>query len=120
MCGLEFLEGIPGSIGGALRMNAGAMGGATFDVVESVRVMDFDGNVRELSPAEMAVDYRGCATLKNHVALGAVLRGTPDSRGIHRAADERVQPETLEFAARRAERRLHVQESADDSGGQAD
>ena len=79
LCGLEFLEGIPGSIGGALRMNAGAMGSATFDAVESVRLMDFDGNVRELSPAEMAIDYRGCATLKNHVALGAVLRGKPDS-----------------------------------------
>ena len=79
LCGLEFLEGIPGSVGGALRMNAGAMGSATFDAVESVRLMDFDGNVRELSPSEMAVEYRGCATLKNHVALGAVLRGRPDS-----------------------------------------
>ncbi len=79
LCGLEFLEGIPGSVGGALRMNAGAMGSATFDVVESVRTMDFAGGVREFSPAEMAVAYRGCATLKNHVALGAVLRGKPDS-----------------------------------------
>ncbi len=79
LCGLEFLEGIPGSIGGALRMNAGAMGSATFDAVESVRLMDFDGNVRELSPGEMSVAYRGCATLKNCVALGAVLRGRPDS-----------------------------------------
>jgi len=79
LCGLEFLEGIPGSIGGALRMNAGAMGSATFDVVESVRVMDLEGSVRELLPAEMAVAYRGCATLKDHVALGAVLRGKPDS-----------------------------------------
>jgi UDP-N-acetylenolpyruvoylglucosamine reductase len=79
LSGLEFLEGIPGSVGGALRMNAGAMGSATFDAVESVRLMDFDGYLRELSPAEMAVAYRGCATLKNHVALSALLRGKPDS-----------------------------------------
>jgi len=61
LSGVEFLEGIPGSVGGALRMNAGAMGSATFDVVESVRVMDFDGRVRELAPNEMAVEYRSCA-----------------------------------------------------------
>jgi UDP-N-acetylenolpyruvoylglucosamine reductase len=79
VCGLEFLEGIPGSIGGALRMNAGAMGGATFDAVVSVRVMDFDGAVRELLAAEMVVAYRGCATLKSLVALGAVLVGRADS-----------------------------------------
>jgi UDP-N-acetylenolpyruvoylglucosamine reductase len=74
LSGVEFLEGIPGSVGGGLRMNAGAMGSATFDVVESVRVMDFSGNARELSPREMAVEYRGCATLKNHIALAAVFR----------------------------------------------
>ena len=79
LSGLEFLEGIPGSVGGALRMNAGAMGGATFDVVELVRLMDFDGNTRELTPAEMSVKYRGCATLRNHIALGAVLKGRADS-----------------------------------------
>jgi UDP-N-acetylenolpyruvoylglucosamine reductase len=79
LSGMEFFEGIPGSVGGALRMNAGAMGTATFDVVESVRLMDFDGNVRELSPEEMLVKYRGCATLKNHIAMGAVFRGRPDS-----------------------------------------
>jgi UDP-N-acetylenolpyruvoylglucosamine reductase len=79
LSGLEFLEGIPGSVGGALRMNAGAMANATFDIVESVRVMDFNGEVRELAPDAMTVEYRSCATLKNHVALGAVLRGQPDS-----------------------------------------
>jgi UDP-N-acetylenolpyruvoylglucosamine reductase len=77
--GLEFLEGIPGSVGGALRMNAGAMGGAMFDVIESVRLMDFDGNIRELAPGEMSVAYRGCDTLKKHIALGAVLKGRTDS-----------------------------------------
>jgi UDP-N-acetylenolpyruvoylglucosamine reductase len=80
LSGVEFLEGIPGSVGGALRMNAGAMGSATFDVVESVRLMDFAGNVRELAPKEMSVDYRCCATLKTHVALGAVFKCKPSSR----------------------------------------
>jgi len=74
LSGFEFFEGIPGSVGGALRMNAGAMGGATFDAVESVRVMDFDGNISKMSPKEMAVDYRSCAALKHHIALGAVFR----------------------------------------------
>jgi UDP-N-acetylmuramate--alanine ligase len=80
LAGLEFLEGIPGSVGGALRMNAGAMGGATFDVVESVRLMDFNGAVREAARGELTVAYRNCFTLKNHLALGAVFRGRPDDR----------------------------------------
>jgi UDP-N-acetylenolpyruvoylglucosamine reductase len=74
LSGVEFLEGIPGSIGGALRMNAGAMGGETFNAVKSVRVMDFAGNISELSPVEMSVAYRSCATLKNHIALSAVFQ----------------------------------------------
>jgi UDP-N-acetylenolpyruvoylglucosamine reductase len=81
LSGLEFLEGIPGSVGGALRMNAGAMGGQTFDVVESVRLMDFHGNVRELAPKAMAVEYRRCATLEGHVALDALFKGKPAPRG---------------------------------------
>lgn len=80
LSGLEFLEGIPGSVGGALRMNAGAMGGQTFDAVETVRLMDFGGQVSELSRAAMAVAYRGCATLKDHVALAAVFKCSVASR----------------------------------------
>jgi UDP-N-acetylenolpyruvoylglucosamine reductase len=41
--------------------------------------MDFDGNVRELAAGEMSVKYRGCATLKNRIALDAVFKGRPDS-----------------------------------------
>ncbi|QYM78080.1 UDP-N-acetylmuramate dehydrogenase [Horticoccus luteus] len=74
LTGFEFLEGVPGNLGGALRMNAGAMGGWTFDVVEAVTLMDADGTVRTLPKAEMEVGYRHCAELKNAVALGALLR----------------------------------------------
>ncbi len=77
LSGVEFLEGIPGSVGGALRMNAGAMGGQTFDAIESVRLMDFAGNIRQLPPQEMTVSYRSCATLKDHVALAAVFKCKP-------------------------------------------
>jgi UDP-N-acetylenolpyruvoylglucosamine reductase len=75
IAGLEFLEGIPGSVGGALRMNAGAMGGSTFDVVESVRYLDAEGVIYEKKGAELGVEYRCCSALKNNIALSAVLRG---------------------------------------------
>src|SRR5581483_5463508 len=74
LSGVEFLEGIPGSVGGALRMNAGAMGAATFDVAETVRVMDFAGGISEMAPDDMGVVYRSCDALKNRIALGAVFR----------------------------------------------
>jgi UDP-N-acetylenolpyruvoylglucosamine reductase len=80
LAGVEFLEGIPGSVGGALRMNAGAMGGQTFDAVESVRLMDFGGKIREMSPPEMAVTYRSCGTLKKHIAIGAIFKCKTSSR----------------------------------------
>jgi UDP-N-acetylenolpyruvoylglucosamine reductase len=73
--GLEFFEGIPGTIGGALRMNAGAMGGATFDVVETLRLMDYSGQVQEQPARELRVEYRSCPALARLIALGAVLRG---------------------------------------------
>ncbi len=80
LSGVEFLEGIPGSVGGALRMNAGAMGAATFDVVESVRLMDFVGHVRDLAPKEMSVEYRSCAALKTNIALAVVFKCRPAPR----------------------------------------
>ena len=73
LVGFEFLEGIPGNVGGALRMNAGAMGGWMFDVVDEVQLMTLDGEVRTLAKAAMHVDYRHCAELHHAIALGAVL-----------------------------------------------
>ncbi len=79
LVGFEFLEGIPGNLGGALRMNAGAMGGWMFDVVEEVALMTLDGEIRTLKKAEMHVDYRHCAELHDAIALGALLKPASQS-----------------------------------------
>ena len=79
LAGMEFLEGIPGSLGGGLRMNAGAMGSELFDVVATVRLMDPDGAVFEMPAESIEVAYRSCPLLKNQIALGAVLKGEPDT-----------------------------------------
>jgi len=94
LTGLEFLEGIPGSVGGGLRMNAGAMGGSMFDAVSSVRLMDFSGRVQNRANVEIEVQYRSCPLLKNHIALAAVLRGTPGSR-------EAIEQRMNEFSRKR-------------------
>lgn len=78
--GLEFLEGIPGSIGGALRMNAGAMGGSFFQVVDRVRYMDRQGNVTEQAGTALRIEYRHCSLFDAHIALAAVLKGEPAAR----------------------------------------
>ncbi|HEX3731300.1 MAG TPA: UDP-N-acetylmuramate dehydrogenase [Opitutaceae bacterium] len=87
--GCEFLEGIPGTVGGSLRMNAGAMGGCMFDLVDEVEVMSLDGEIRTLRRAEMHVDYRHCAELHHAIALGALLRppAQAESAAIGRQLD---------------------------------
>jgi UDP-N-acetylenolpyruvoylglucosamine reductase len=89
LTGFEFLEGIPGSIGGALRMNAGAMGGWMFDVVEEVQLMTMAGEVQTLAKAAMHVDYRHCAELHHAIALGALLRpaSQADAEAVARQID---------------------------------
>jgi UDP-N-acetylenolpyruvoylglucosamine reductase len=77
--GLEFLEGIPGGVGGALRMNAGAMGSATFEFVTQVRFMDASGQPWERDIAQVPVEYRACPLFKTNIALAATFRGRPDS-----------------------------------------
>lgn len=87
--GFEFLEGIPGSVGGSLRMNAGAMGGWIFDVVDEVRMMTFTGEVRNVKKSDLHVDYRYCGELHEAIALGAWLRPakTADVTDIRRQMD---------------------------------
>ncbi|MEY3607398.1 MAG: UDP-N-acetylmuramate--L-alanine ligase [Verrucomicrobiota bacterium] len=74
LAGFEFLEGIPGTVGGALRMNAGAMGGWMFDRVEEVELISPEGEIARLPRAAFHVDYRHCHELRDAIALGARLR----------------------------------------------
>jgi len=92
--GFEFLEGIPGTIGGALRMNAGAMGGEIFNIVKTFRLMDYSGKISEISAEEAGVKYRECESLKNAIALSAVLRGKIGDQ-------EKISKKMEDFAAKR-------------------
>jgi UDP-N-acetylmuramate--alanine ligase len=96
LAGLEFLEGIPGSLGGSMRMNAGAMGSWLFDVVEKIRFMDYSGVAHERMAGEVNVEYRGCPLFKTHIAIGAVLKGTP-------ATKETVASRMEQYSAKRWE-----------------
>jgi UDP-N-acetylenolpyruvoylglucosamine reductase len=71
--GFEFLEGIPGAVGGALRMNAGAMGSWMFDVVERVQFIDEHGCYQDLPKEAFHFGYRKVEEISRGIALGAVL-----------------------------------------------
>ena len=73
--GLEWMEGIPGAVGGGLRMNAGAMGSQTFENVVRVRYLDSEGNPHTKSRPELDVHYRNFPLLENNFAVSAVFRG---------------------------------------------
>ncbi|WP_073994341.1 UDP-N-acetylmuramate dehydrogenase [Parasporobacterium paucivorans] len=82
LTGMEFASGIPGTLGGALGMNAGAYGGEMSQIVEWVKVMDQNGDLRTLSREELEYEYRNSRILKeNYIALEAGIRlekGDPD------------------------------------------
>jgi UDP-N-acetylmuramate dehydrogenase len=75
IAGLAFLSGIPGSIGGALRMNGGAFGGETKDVLIEARGVDRAGNLRSFSNAEMGFTYRNSTAPDDIVFVSALLQG---------------------------------------------
>jgi len=74
LAGFEFLEGIPGALGGALRMNAGAMGNWMFDVVERVQFLDQAGQLQDLPKDAFHFGYRRVEEISCGIALGAVLK----------------------------------------------
>ena len=73
--GIEFLSGIPGTVGGALRMNAGAYGSEVFDIVIDARVVDRRGELHTLSKAELGMSYRHCAVPEGWIFVAACFQG---------------------------------------------
>ncbi|MCJ2026485.1 UDP-N-acetylmuramate dehydrogenase [Methylobacterium sp. J-067] len=88
--GLAFYRGIPGSVGGALRMNAGAHGGETTDVFVEARGVDRQGNLRRFDHARMGFSYRHCAAPEDVIFTQALFRGRPGEREAIEAEMERV------------------------------
>jgi UDP-N-acetylmuramate dehydrogenase len=77
IAGLAFLSGIPGTIGGALRMNGGAYGGETKDILVEARGVDRAGNLRTYTNAEMGFAYRHCSVPEDVIFTAALFQGRP-------------------------------------------
>jgi UDP-N-acetylmuramate dehydrogenase len=89
IAGLSFYRGIPGSIGGALRMNAGAHGSETKDVLIEARAVDPAGNIQVLSLADMGFTYRHSGVPDDWIFTEALFQGSPgETADILRAMDE--------------------------------
>ena len=75
--GLEFLSGVPGTIGGALRMNAGAYGREMTDVTTAAEALDATGGLHRLTPNQLGFSYRHSAVPEDWILISATLQGAP-------------------------------------------
>ena len=80
LAGLEFLSGIPGAIGGAVRMNAGAYADEVKDILVECKAVDQAGTVHKLTVGDMGFTYRHTEIPEDWIFTGAVFRGQPDDR----------------------------------------
>ena len=97
LTGLEFAQGIPGSVGGGVYMNAGAYGGELGQTVEFVRVLEGD-TARDISGSEMQFSYRHTRAMENQwIILGAQFRLSPGD-------PQEIEAAMRDFAARRKEK----------------
>ena len=96
VAGLEFLSGIPGTIGGAVRMNAGAYGRELRDVVVSAEAVDPRGARHVLKGPELGLAYRACAVPESWIFVSATLRGS-------RGSSEAIRTGMASIRAARAE-----------------
>ncbi len=97
LSGLEFAYGIPGLVGGALAMNAGAYGGEMAQIVQSVRILEPDGEIHEFSNELMEFSYRKSALKKGRIALSATLL-------LHRGEEEAIRARMAQYKSARQEK----------------
>ena len=74
IAGFEFLEGIPGNVGGALKMNAGAMGGWISEVISEVVLMSYHGDISVVPFEDLHFGYRHCLELDDMIGLGVIFK----------------------------------------------
>jgi UDP-N-acetylmuramate dehydrogenase len=90
IAGLAFLRGIPGAIGGALRMNGGAYKGETKDVLVEARAVDRQGRIHMLSNADMHYTYRHCGAPEDFIFTQATIEGTSGDRAAIAAEMDKI------------------------------
>lgn len=104
LCGLEFLAGIPGTMGGALAMNAGAFGAETWRHVRQVETVDRDGVIRSRGPEDFDIGYRRVRGPANEWFMAALLKGEPGKveegrQKIRRLLDRRAETQPTGLAS---------------------
>ncbi len=102
LAGLEFLSGIPGTIGGALRMNAGAYGSDIAALLHKATAIDETGQLRQLDHAEMGFTYRHSAIAEDWIFVGAELIGSPDDPAAIQTRIQEIQQNRSESQPVRA------------------
>ena len=90
LAGLSFLRGIPGSVGGALRMNGGAYGRETKDALVEARAVDRSGRIHVLGNADMGFTYRHCAAPGDYIFTQATFRGQRGDPAVIAAEMEKI------------------------------
>lgn len=105
LTGLEFAIGIPGTLGGAVFMNAGAYDGEMSHVVTAVRAVDFQGNIKEYDASHLDFGYRHSVFHDNHEVIGEVIMTLkPGDKNVIKArmdelTEKRESKQPLEFAS---------------------
>jgi UDP-N-acetylmuramate dehydrogenase len=90
LAGLSFMRGIPGAVGGALRMNGGAYGREIKDVLIAARAVDRRGRVHVLSNADMRYTYRHCGAPDDYIFTEALIAGEPGDPKVIAAEMEKI------------------------------